>query len=213
MTPLQLIKRVWPKSWHRIKFNGVILCKGILICALAIVGKNTLAFDSWQVDPAQSSLKFRAIQEGNEIEGRFERFDSRLFFDKNNLEQSYFEVTIDLNSVNSDVPDRDDLLRSVDFFNIITWPEARFRTQTITHLKDDLYRANASLSIRNITLPIQFDFTLVIKEENQQKVLLGEGSALLDRFEFDMAHGDFTGTDTVGAKIRVLVKIRATRPR
>jgi len=180
-----------------------------LLLALLSSPANPAPVEVWQVNPEKSQLSFIAIQEGVEIEGRFEDFKATIQFDKDNLAQSYFDVTVDLNSVNTGINDRDNLLRSPDFFYIRSWPKAIFRTHQIMPVQGDHYRASATLSIRNISQPVWFHFTLVTKETKQARILIGEDLTTLDRFDFDMAHGDFTGTETVGAKIKVNVKIQA----
>ena len=178
-----------------------------MLFLLALTISQANAATNWQVVSDESMLSFIAVQDGANIEGHFEKFETTIIFDKNNLQHSKFDALIDLNSVNTKISDRDEILRSKDFFSIKLWPNARFKTIEINHIEKNNYRAKASLKIRNISLPVIFDFSVNIIEENE--MLFGEGTATLDRFKYDMAHGDFTDTKTVGAKIRVNVKIKA----
>ena len=89
------------------------------------------ANDTWQVDEA-STVGFTAFQNGRPVEGRFEDFVAEIAFDRDDLAASRFDVEIDMTSVATGHRDRDETLRSSDFFATERFPSARFVSSSIT---------------------------------------------------------------------------------
>jgi polyisoprenoid-binding protein YceI len=69
-------------------------------------------------------------------------------------------VTIDMASVDSGDRTRDDHLRSPDFFDVEHYPEATFRSTSLT-TSGGRGRLTGDLTIRNATRPVQLDVDYV----------------------------------------------------
>ncbi|MCF7844512.1 MAG: YceI family protein [Kiritimatiellales bacterium] len=83
--------------------------------------------------------------------------------DPQNPEGAQAMVTINIASM---VTDNDGLtkhLLSPDFFDVKTYPQAMFKTVSITHVSDDLYRVEADITIKNITKRSAFDMRMTDK--------------------------------------------------
>lgn len=167
------------------------------------------AADTWQVDYPASRLGFSAIQEGKPVAGEFNRYQAQIHFDPDNLDSSHFYVLIDTASVNTGAVDRDDILRSEDFFHSERWPNAEFKTLRIRHRQDNRYLAKAMLRIRDIEREVSFPFVLAVTKQKGKQILQGQGELNINRFEFDMAKGDWADTEVIGATVRVEVNIEA----
>jgi len=185
------------------------LLNSLLLLALSSSLQLTQASSLWEVDAQASQLQFIALVEGEEIKGEFSKFQSTLLFETEDLENSQFDVEIHTTSLNSRNRDRDDTLRSSDFFGITQWPTARFITQHIKQTGPEQYQANATLTIRDITLALPFYFNLRIVEENGQRVFYATGHAELNRLNYDLGRGDWADTEVIAAKVKVVAKIRA----
>ena len=181
----------------------------LLLCLTVSLSLAAPASTLWEVDQQQSSLTFIALQEGEEITGEFKAFDALLQFDPEDLANSRFDVTVDLNSLDSQSSDRDDTLRSADFFHIAHWPTATFATQSIKAIASNQYQAPSKLTIRDVSADIPFSFTLNIVEENGQQVFYAEGETTLERLIFGLGLGDWSDTAIIGAEVKVKTRIRA----
>lgn len=184
-------------------------------CILAIAFGMLLAVSAtaapWQVNYRRSDLQFMAIQEGNAIFGRFGNFRAEIIFDPQHLADSLFRVEIDTASVDTGVADRDDILRSADFFAVERWPRALFITRQIQHIEQNRYQADALLTIRGQERAVVFPFTLTLEKMDGYTLLRGHGDLNIDRFDYQMAQGDWADTALIGATVTVSVDIQATR--
>jgi polyisoprenoid-binding protein YceI len=64
------------------------------------------------------------------------------------------DVTIDAASVDTRVAQRDDHLRSPDFFDVERFPTLAFRSTRVERVEDDRYHVLGDLTIRGVTRPI-----------------------------------------------------------
>lgn len=179
----------------------------LVVCA---AWQSVCAAQPWLVNPQSSEIIFIAIQEGSAFTGCFERFDIELKFDPNHLESSYFNVSIDTASINTKAPDRDEILRSAEFFDINQWPDATFNTTQITSLGNGFYLATATLKIRDKAQQLYFPFKLRILKQNPP-LLTGSGELLINRFDFDLAQGEWRDTRIIGEQVLIRVKLKASK--
>ncbi len=78
---------------------------------------------SWEIDNAHSQVQFtvRHMMITN-VSGWFERFNGTVEFDEVDPVQSRVSVQIKVASIDTMEPERDDHLRSADFFNAVQYP-------------------------------------------------------------------------------------------
>lgn len=171
----------------------------LLFAALfALLAADSGARD-WTSDPAQSTLGFRAEAQGEAFDGRFERFEPIIRFDPAQLDESRFDVRIDLSSVDTQNVERDQMLADPAFFDSATRPQARYVADTFTALGGDRYRADGVLTLNAIERPVPLEFRWIT--DGSGAVL--DGSAVLDRLAFGVGSGDWSDPDTIGREVRV----------
>ena len=113
----------------------------------------------WLIDYDQSYIKFRGDQAGAPFEGEWQKWSAQIQFDEGQLEKARFDVSIDTSSGFSNDKDRDDTIRSVDFFDIKAFPNAYYRASEFS-IVDDLYRSKGELSIKGITAESELAFSI-----------------------------------------------------
>lgn len=109
----------------------------------------------WQLDKAHTSLDFvaRHMMVAN-VRGTFRAFDAEIKLDPNNLERGEIIFTISAASVDTQQPERDNHLRSPDFFNAEKFPNIVFKSKKISIRGEDA-TITGDLTIRDVTKEIQ----------------------------------------------------------
>lgn len=113
---------------------------------------------SWQIDPVHSAVQF-AVRHMmiSTVRGQFDRFSGEVDFDENNPAATKVDVQIEAASINTRAADRDNHLRSADFFDAEHYPHLTFKS-TRVEVKDDKHaRLIGDLTIRGVTREVALD--------------------------------------------------------
>ncbi len=94
--------------------------------ALAISLPTLAHAKSYKIDPDHTSVTFRVRHLFTSVKGRFDKFDGKIDFDPAKPDAAKVEGTIDVSSINTNVPERDKHLRSPDFFDAAKFPKVTF---------------------------------------------------------------------------------------
>jgi polyisoprenoid-binding protein YceI len=113
---------------------------------------------AWVIDPSHSLVEFRAKHMMfTTVRGQFSAFQGRLELDAEKPTNSYVEGTVDIDSVDTGDANRDNHLRSADFFDIENHPQMSFRSTRIEGKGDNEYRVYGELTIRGVTREVAWD--------------------------------------------------------
>ena len=140
--------------------------KAVLVAALLMGSPAALASaESYVVDTEgmHASVNFKVSHLGYSwLTGRFDDFKSEFVFDEDNPSNSSVEVSINTNSINTNHGERDRHLRGKDFLNTKKFPEATFKSTSVT-ADDDKgeYRVQGELTLHGVTQPVEFDIEQV----------------------------------------------------
>jgi polyisoprenoid-binding protein YceI len=111
---------------------------------------------TWEIDPVHSEVSFVVRHMVvSKVRGRFDRFNGTIVTDED-LARASVNVTIDASSVNTNEPNRDNHVRSVDFLDVENFPNITFRS-TAVRSEGDEFSIDGDLTIRGITHPVTLD--------------------------------------------------------
>ncbi|WP_433545511.1 YceI family protein [Streptomyces sp. CA-294286] len=112
----------------------------------------------YTVDPSHSSIGFtvRHAMVTN-VRGTFAEHEGTLRLNGSNPADSEARITVRIASIDTGVADRDNHLRSADFFDAETFPEMTFRSTGAEQLGGDDYRITGDLTIKDVTRPLSID--------------------------------------------------------
>ena len=114
------------------------------------------AAGTWKVDPGHVDVAFVGRHCGlTRVRGRFTGVEGTVLVGPD-LATSHVEVVIDMASVSSGSEQRDDHLRSSDFFDVEQHPTATFRSSVITGAGEHGAIAG-ELTIKGVTRPVTLD--------------------------------------------------------
>lgn len=107
---------------------------------------------TWQFDPTHTRIEFAAKHMlVAKVRGTFNSFDLAADIDEDDLSKSSATISIDVESVDTGVADRDAHLRSADFFDAENHPKMTFQTRRIEDRGDGEYRLVGDLTVRGTT--------------------------------------------------------------
>src|SRR5271169_5542918 len=106
----------------------------------------------WQIDPAHSAAHFsvRHLMISN-VRGEFTKLSGSAIINPADPTKSSVEMIIEAASVNTREPQRDEHLRSADFFDVANYPTLTFRSKRIEALAPENYKLTGDLTIRGVT--------------------------------------------------------------
>ena len=116
------------------------------------------ANSNWQIDPAHSSAQFSVRHMAiSTVRGAFSKVTGSVVFDDKDVSKSTVEVTIDANSVDTRVPDRDNDLRSEKFFDVVHYPSITFKSKRVEQAAPGKLKVTGDLTIRGTTKEVVLD--------------------------------------------------------
>ncbi|MEJ5056112.1 YceI family protein [Sphingobacterium sp. MYb382] len=113
---------------------------------------------TWSLDKAHSELEFRIKHMMiSTVKGLFDDFDVHVQGDPADLASLHVEVSIAVNSINTKNEQRDQHLRSEDFFNVGAFPKITFTSTQLTAKGGDDYTLEGELSIKGQTKAVKLN--------------------------------------------------------
>lgn len=114
-----------------------------------------MAKSTWAVDPAHSEISFKVKHMMiTNVSGKFDSFEATIENEDEEFENSEINFTAQVKSVNTGNNDRDNHLRSADFFDADHFPTISFKSTTVQKGNDDDYIISGDLTIKDVTKKI-----------------------------------------------------------
>jgi polyisoprenoid-binding protein YceI len=162
----------------------------------------------WKIDAYHTSLNFSARHMViSNVTGKFKEVAGEIRTKGEGLENAEITATVNVNSIDTNVADRDTHLKSADFFDAANHPEIKFKSTSIRKKGDNEYEVTGDLSIRGITKPItlQVEQTEVITDPYGMTRTGFEIKGSINRFDYDLKWNALleTGGAVVGKDIKI----------
>jgi polyisoprenoid-binding protein YceI len=114
-----------------------------------------------EIDPNHTRLGFVARHLGvTTVRGHFNKFSGWVEGDLDDLDNVTGEVTVDVASLATGVGQRDEHLKSADFFEAELYPTMTYRIKGAEKIGEDKYRVNGDLTIKTTTKPVPLEVTV-----------------------------------------------------
>ena len=112
----------------------------------------------WSIDPMHSEVQFKVKHLViSTVSGFFKSFEGSVETDNENFEHANIDFSIDINSIDTTQPARDEHLKSAEFFDAATYPHIKFKSTSFKKIGDDDYALTGNLTIKNVTKPVTLD--------------------------------------------------------
>lgn len=169
---------------------------------------------TWQIDNSHShvgfSVKHMMIAT---VRGEFKAYTGTLALDTDDMTKSVITGEIDIASIDTREPKRDEHLRSADFFDAETYPKMTFKSKRIEQVDGNEYRIVGDLTIKGTTKEVVLDAEYAgIHKDPWGNTRTGFSlTGTIDRKEFGLGWNAAleTGGVLVGEKVKLSLDVEA----
>ena len=130
-----------------------------LAALLALAPLAALAEPStWNIDPAHTQSMFTVRHMViSSVKGQFEKTTGTVQLDDKNLTRSTVDATIDASTIDTRVTNRDNDLRSPNFFDVAKYPTITFKSTKVEKAGDGKLKVTGDLTMHGVTKPVVLD--------------------------------------------------------
>lgn len=166
----------------------------------------------WTVDQSHSHIGFEVKHMMvSKVKGLFDSYTANVeAADLSDLTGANISFKFDVASINTRNEDRDNHLKSADFFNADQFPAITFESTSITKSGDD-FDVTGNLTIKDITKEVKFETAFNGKGTNPwgQAVYGFEAETKINREEFGLTWNTAleTGGVLVGKDVKIKVEL------
>ncbi|MCC7022243.1 MAG: YceI family protein [Thermomicrobiales bacterium] len=169
----------------------------------------------WKIDPSHSNISFTVRHMFTKVRGRFTDFSGTIETTGNSLTNGQVQVDIKADSIDTHDAQRDNHLRTNDFFGSDENPTITFRSTQVTPRGGNQFRITGDLTIRGVTRQV----TLDAEFDGSGMTPFGTEAASwsahtdVDRKDFNLTWNAplETGGFLVGDDVRIQIDVEAVR--
>jgi polyisoprenoid-binding protein YceI len=112
----------------------------------------------WTVDASHTSVGFSVKHmRVSKVRGRFTGVEGTIEGNPEDLTGANINFTIDATTIHTNSDDRDNHLRSADFFDTETFPKITFVSTNIVKKGDNEYDVTGDMTVKDVTKKITFE--------------------------------------------------------
>lgn len=172
----------------------------LALAAWAQTDSAIAADQCWVANQDSGELAFSGVTEGRGFEGVFEAFDVVMCLDGTDLTTATIEVSVDTASADTDSRDRDQTLRSEEFFWVSRFPKATWASGSIESQSGEFsHQAAGTLALRDVEMNQPVSMSLIDGESGPRLV----GAAEMMRLDYNVGVGEFEDTDFIANEVNV----------
>lgn len=186
----------------------------VSISTIVALALPTFAFAAtWTIDPDHSYIGFKVkhLMVTN-VKGNFVKHSGIVEINEKDITKSKVEISIDTNSINTNVAKRDEHLRSADFFDVAKYPTMTFVSKKVVTAGKDKLKVTGDLTLRGITKQVVLYVTGPTKETKDPWGVIRKGAnatAKINRKDFGLVWNAAleTGGVAVGDEVNIILEI------
>lgn len=170
------------------------------VVTILLVSAFTYLSINWNIDP-NYSIKFS----GKKAEGSFTGLKGTIVFDKNDLANSKFDVTVDANTIKTGNTTKDKHAKGESWFDTEKYPKIKFKSNSFA--KDgNGYIVDGTLELHGTSRQVKIPFSFTDDNNNKASFI---GSFKLNRKDYGIK-GNFFGF-AVGDEFDIVLNIPVTK--
>jgi polyisoprenoid-binding protein YceI len=134
--------------------------KIIIITYVLLLTAGSVFAQNWSFDPVHSrvgvAINFLGV---TDVEGSFRAVEASVTATKADFSDALIQLKADINSINTDFDQRDQVLKSPDFFDAAQYGQLIYKSTGIKRIKDHVYSVTGDLTLHGVTKPIILEMT------------------------------------------------------
>ena len=184
----------------------------LTLAVLLLFGQNaSAAARAWELDTDHSNVYFSIEHIYAKVQGRFAAIAATVHFDPANLKESRFDFEIKVDSIDTGIKQRDDHLRSADFFASSDHPLITFTSNAVTAAGEGVYQVAGTLTVKGKSRDLVLPLTLAGVKDHPatpgKQVAGFNGRLSVDRLALGVGDGKFHQMGLLGKEVEVLVTL------
>ena len=199
---------------RKIISGGVLAISALLIAA----GPAPMV---WNVDKPHTGVEFSVRHFFTPVTGQFDDYEIELIYDREQPARSSVKVRIDVASVNTGNEERDDHLRSGDFFEAELYPHITFESEEVVEVGPGELLVRGPLRIKDQVREVELLIEILgVKDiPAEMQAMLGgvteiasfQTELLIDRGDYRVGVGSWAAALVVGHDVGISVTVEANR--
>ncbi len=166
---------------------------------------------TWNIDPAHTQSMFTVRHMViTSVKGQFEKTTGTVQLDDKDIGKSSVEATIDAASVNTRVTNRDNDLRSPNFFDVAKYPTITFKSTKVEKAGEGKLKVTGDLTMHGVTRPVVLDVegpTAAIKDPGGHQRRGISASTTIDRKDFGLSWSKMVDAGpVVGDQVKIEIE-------
>jgi len=175
-----------------------------------------MANTKWALDAAHSSIEFSIRHMMiSKVKGTFHSFEADIEADPADLTTANITVTVDLASIDTRNADRDNHLRTADFFDVENYPKLTFKATRIENKGGGDYEVTGDVTLHGVTRSETFKVTFEGAGKdpwgNEKAGFSAEGTIKRSNYGLTYNAALETGGMLLGDDVKVSLEIQASK--
>jgi polyisoprenoid-binding protein YceI len=145
----------------------------------------------------RSAITFQVKNLGIATTGTIGGLQANIQFNPANLGSSAIEASVGVNTIDTDNPDRDDHLKSDDFFDAAHFPRIILKSVSFRHKRGSNYTGQFNLTMKGKSKLIDIPFSCIEKNTTMEF----KGAFKLNRLDFDVGENSMILSNDVSVNL------------
>jgi polyisoprenoid-binding protein YceI len=175
---------------NKVILSAIVLCCFTVLCSFALLALRPV--------DNNNAVTFIIKNFGIDTKGEFKGLKGAIQWNEENPAASIFDVSVNANTINTNIDSRDKELKDETYFNTDKYPLISFVSNGIKPGNGN-YTATGNLTIKGTTKPVSFPFTAT-KTANGY---LFSGSFTINRLDFGVGKSSMVLSDDVDITLKV----------
>ena len=146
------------------------------------------------------------------VSGKFENYDANIITDSDDFTSANIEFSADINSIDTRNADRDNHLKSADFFDAANHPKLTFKASSLSKVSGGDYEIAGDLTMRGVTkfvtLPAEFSGGMTDPRGNTKAGLNISGKVNRKDWGLNWNSALETGGVLVGEEVKLDIELQ-----